>query len=104
MAIGCLVCCVLHGQMILVMRGAMSSSQPSMAHPPATVASASMRSGVPLPCASKTSFPTAAAMTAISAVMTPQGIRAAAMAAPDWYPGVEDPPGPALGLIEGGAA
>ena len=29
---------------------------------------------------------------------------AAAMAAPDWYPGVEDPPGPALGLIEGGAA
>ena len=29
---------------------------------------------------------------------------AAAMAAPDWYPGVDDPPGPVLGLIEGGAA
>ena len=29
---------------------------------------------------------------------------AAAMAAPDWYPGVDDPPGPALSLIEVGAA
>lgn len=57
-----------HGQVIFAMAGAAYSSQPSMAAPPATVASASMWSGVPWPCASQSSLPTAATAPSSSGV------------------------------------